>query len=80
MEAWIDRADRAALALHEGREFAQLSRRERLLRLIMAWLDAPAPHHRLTREMLACKPGSGHLHLPRQDALRTLRNRRPCQG
>jgi|GEM_PF-6437970 len=38
VEAWFDRADRAALALHDGSEFAQLSRRERLLRLIMAWL------------------------------------------
>jgi ubiquinone biosynthesis protein COQ9 len=73
VEAWFDRADQAALALHDGREFTALPRDERLQRLIMTWLDALAPHRRLTREMLAYKLEPGHVHLQAQGILRISR-------
>jgi ubiquinone biosynthesis protein COQ9 len=73
VEAWFDRADRAALALHDGPEFTAIPRHERLQRLIMAWLNALAPHHRLTREMLAYKLEPGHLHLQVQGVTRISR-------
>ena len=62
-EAWFDRADRAALAVHERDGFTHLPERTRVAMVIMAWLDALLPHRRLTRAMLGYKLEPGHLHL-----------------
>lgn len=66
IDAWFDRADAAALALTAGGELDGLSPRARLFRLIMAWLDALAPRHRVTREMIwsKCEPGHVHIQIP----------------
>lgn len=59
MEAWFDRADHAMLEDAARLDFLQLSMRARLHRLIMTWLDALAPHRRVTRQMIlgALSPG-----------------------
>lgn len=62
-EAWFDRADHAALAVHERDGFTNLPERTRVAMVIMAWLDALLPHRRLTRAMLGYKLEPGHLHL-----------------
>lgn len=66
IDAWFDRADAAALSLAAGGELDALAPRARLFRLIMAWLDALAPHHRVTREMIwsKCEPGHIHIQIP----------------
>jgi AcrR family transcriptional regulator len=63
VEAWFDRADRALLSAVHSEDFLDLTLDERLHRVIASWLDALAPHHRLTREMLAYKFEFGHIHL-----------------
>ena len=65
-EAWFDRADRAALRVREGSDFADLPPAARLERVMLAWLEALQPHRRLTRGMLAYKLEPGHLHLQLQ--------------
>ncbi len=62
-EAWFDRADQAALVVHEYDGFTALPPRTRTSMVIMAWLDALQPHRRLTRAMLGYKLEPGHLHL-----------------
>jgi AcrR family transcriptional regulator len=62
-EAWFDRADLALLAAPAAPGWAALTPRERLQRTILAWLDALAPHRRLTRAMLRYKFKPEHLHL-----------------
>lgn len=52
MDAWFDRADNAMLHNATEPDFLLLSRRARLHRLMMAWLDALAPHRRVTRQMV----------------------------
>lgn len=61
-EAWFDRADRALLAVSATPGWDALSPRERLFRVIMAWLDALAPHRRLTAAMIGYKLHPEHLH------------------
>ncbi len=63
IDAWFDRADGAALALAASGELAGLTPRQRLFRLIMAWLTALAPHRRVTREMILAKLEPGHIHI-----------------
>ncbi len=63
VEAWFDRADRAMLAAASGPELQAMTRTERLEQLIMAWLQALAPHQRVTREMILNKCEPGHLHI-----------------
>jgi AcrR family transcriptional regulator len=63
VEAWFDRADRALLSAAHSADFLDLPLHERLQQVITSWLDALAPHHRLTREMLAYKFEFGHIHL-----------------
>ena len=63
VEAWFDRADRALLSAVHSEDFLDLTLVERLHQVIVIWLDALAPHHRLTREMLAYKFEFGHIHL-----------------
>ncbi len=62
-EAWFDRADRAMLAACADPVFTAPDPRTRLLRVISAWLDALAPHRRLTAAMLGYKLHPEHIHL-----------------
>lgn len=73
VEAWFDRADEAALAVRDHAGFPALSERARLATVIMAWLDALAPHRRLTRAMLGYKLEPGHIHLQALGLLRISR-------
>lgn len=63
IDAWFDRADSAMLRDAALPEIAQLSRRERIHRAIMAWLDALAGHRRVTRQMILSKLEPGHIHI-----------------
>lgn len=63
VDAWFDRADAAMLGAAETAGFHALPTRERLGRLILAWLDALAPHRRVTRQMILAKLEPGHLHI-----------------
>jgi ubiquinone biosynthesis protein COQ9 len=62
-EAWFDRADAALLAMPDTPGWTGLPPRERLHRAIFAWLEALAPHRRLTAAMLRYKLQPEHLHL-----------------
>ena len=62
-EAWFDRADQALVAVSAAPGWQDLSTRERLLRALMAWLGALAPHRRLTAAMLSYKLQPEHPHL-----------------
>lgn len=73
IDAWLDRADAAVLRLADSGELAGLSARERLERLIMAWLETLAPHRRVTRGMIAHKLEPGHVHVQLGALLRTSR-------
>ena len=72
-EAWFDRADRAMLGAERGPDFPVRPPHERLQQVICDWLDALAPHRRLTRGMLACKLEPGHVHLQALGILRISR-------
>ena len=73
VEAWFDRADRALLGTTHSEDFLDLSLDDRLFQVIVCWLDALAPHHRLTREMLAYKFEFGHIHLQALGIMRISR-------
>jgi AcrR family transcriptional regulator len=73
VEAWFDRADRALLSAAHSADFLDLPLHERLQQVITSWLDALAPHHRLTREMLAYKFEFGHIHLQALGIMRVSR-------
>lgn len=60
VEAWFDRADTAMLREAETPDFAQLPTRRRLHRLIMAWLNALAPHKNATRQMIVGRLAPAH--------------------
>lgn len=72
-EAWFDRADAAMLqaALQPG--LAELAPRERLHRLIMAWLSALVPYRRVTGQMIYGKFEPGHVHYQYAGLLRVSR-------
>jgi AcrR family transcriptional regulator len=72
-DAWFDRADAAMLQAAAGPGFPGLSPRERLHRLIMAWLMALAPHRRVTRQMICGKFEPGHVHYQYAGLLRVSR-------
>lgn len=72
-EAWFDRADRAMLARAGQPELGLLLRRERVEELVMTWLDALAPHRRVTRQMILGKMEPGHLHVQIPGLLRVSR-------
>ncbi len=72
-EALFDRADRAMLEAAGEREFRFLLPRERLHRVVMAWLEALAPHRALVREMLLYKLEPPHIHLQVLGVLRVSR-------
>lgn len=73
VDAWFDRADSTMLQAAEAPGFAGLSARQRLHRLIMAWLDALAPHRRVTRQMIMAKMEPGHLHIQIPGLMRVSR-------
>lgn len=62
-DAWFDRADAAMLARAEAAGFDALPARTRIAALIMAWLEALAPHRQVTRQMIAGKLEFGHVHI-----------------
>lgn len=72
-EAWFDRADAALLAVPQAPGWLELTPRQRLHRAICAWLDALAPHRRLTAEMLRYKFQPEHLHLQALGVMRISR-------
>ncbi len=63
VEAWFDRADGVMLRAAETAAFDTWPSRQRLQHLIMAWLDALAPHRAVTRQMILGKLEPGHLHI-----------------
>lgn len=73
IEAWFDRADAAVLTLSAGDGFPELPARDRLNRLIMAWLDTLASHRRVTREMIYGRFEPGHVHMQVRGLLRVSR-------
>jgi len=62
-EAWFDRADLALIRAGECAGWDSLTVRERLLKAILAWFEALAPHRGLSAEMLRYKLQPDHLHL-----------------
>jgi AcrR family transcriptional regulator len=72
-EAWFDCADRALLTWQPGTTFYGLPENTRLQQVIMHWLDALEPHHRITREMLYYKLEFGHIHLQALGVMRISR-------
>ncbi len=72
-DAWFDRADGAMLCAAEAVDLQALPTRERLQRLIMAWLGALAPHRKVTREMIYGKLEPGHLHIQIPGLMRVSR-------
>jgi ubiquinone biosynthesis protein COQ9 len=72
-EAFFDRADRAMVAAADETGFRDLPSRERIERMIMAWLDALQPHRRTVRQMIANKLEPGHLHVQIPALLRISR-------
>ncbi|GIX29358.1 MAG: TetR family transcriptional regulator [Burkholderiales bacterium] len=72
-EAWFDRADAAMLRAAARAEIQALPPRERLHRLIMAWLGALAPHRRVTRQIIYGKLEPGHVHIQVRGLLRVSR-------
>lgn len=72
-EAWFGRADFALVCATQREGWHGLSTRERLSLAILAWLEALAPHRRLTAEMLRYKLQPEHLHLQAQGLLHISR-------
>jgi ubiquinone biosynthesis protein COQ9 len=62
-EGYFDMADDALLALAERPGWGGLPVRLRVFSVVMAWLDALAPHRRLVRGMLGYKFQPEHIHL-----------------
>ncbi|MCB1909036.1 MAG: TetR family transcriptional regulator [Rhodocyclaceae bacterium] len=73
VERWFDRADAALLAAPGCPGWQKLSPRERLQRALWRWLEALAPHRRLTIAMLRYKLQPDHLHLQALGAMRVSR-------
>ena len=63
VDAFFDRADRAAVKVSAEQKFQGLSREERMQQTIMTWLHALAPHRRVVREMIGAKLEFGHVHI-----------------
>jgi AcrR family transcriptional regulator len=72
-DAWLDRADAAMLVQAQAAGFVALFPRERLQRLITAWLEALAPHRKLTRQMIYGRFEAGRLHLQLPGLIRVSR-------
>jgi ubiquinone biosynthesis protein COQ9 len=72
-EAWFDRADDALLAMHATPGWDDLNETRRLHDSLFAWLNALAPHRRLTAAMLRYKLQPDHFHLQTLGILRVSR-------
>ncbi|MCC5878362.1 MAG: TetR/AcrR family transcriptional regulator [Idiomarina sp.] len=74
VDAWLDRADSMMLARfpHAGSN-NKMSNEQRLRIAMQKWLDALAPHHKLTGDMLLYKLEPGHIHLQTAGLLRISR-------
>jgi len=72
-DAWFDRADRALRAAAAAPDLEARSPRERFAELLMTWLNALAPHRRVTRQMLVGKLEFGHVHYQFAGLLRISR-------
>lgn len=85
IDAWLDRADEAMLSEADRPGFRELGPREGIRRMMLAYLEALAPYHRVTREMIGHKLEFGHVHVQFPALLRISRtvqwiresNRRP---
>lgn len=73
IDAWFDRADAAMLRHFDRGGVDGLPPRERIRRLIIVWLEALAPHKRVTREMIRHKMEFGHVHVQLPAMLRISR-------
>ncbi|MEA3275579.1 MAG: TetR/AcrR family transcriptional regulator [Pseudomonadota bacterium] len=73
IDAWFDRADSAMLQDAALPVLAKLSRKERMHRAMMAWLDALAGHRRVTRQMILSKLEPGHVHIQFPGLMRVSR-------
>lgn len=73
IDAWFDRADSAMLHEAGSPEFAGLTPRQRLHRLVMTWLNALASHRRVTRQMIYNRLEPGHLHIQIPSLMRVSR-------
>ena len=63
VDAWFERADSAMLKVAQVSDFFYLTPRQRLHRLIMAWLRALYPYRKTTRQMIYGKLEPGHIHI-----------------
>lgn len=73
VEAWFERADRAMLRIARAPDFSFLTPRQRLHRLVMAWLASLYPYRKATRQMIYGKLEPGHLHLQIPGLMRVSR-------
>lgn len=73
VDAWFDRADGIMLRTSEAPGFGALSSRHRVQCLIMAWLDALAPHRTVTRQMIMARMEPGHVHIQIPGLMRVSR-------
>lgn len=73
IDAWLDRADAAMLQHDDAGHLVGLSPRERIRELVRVWLEALAPHRRVTHEMIAHKLEFGHVHVQFPAILRISR-------
>jgi ubiquinone biosynthesis protein COQ9 len=72
-DAWFDVADAALLRLAHTPGWQQFPQRDRLQLAYAAWLEALAPHRRITREMLGYKLQPEHVHLQVRGVMRVSR-------
>jgi AcrR family transcriptional regulator len=73
IDAWFDRADSAMLQDAASPEFCSLTRKNRIGRVMMKWLDALAAHRRVTRQMMLSKLEPGHIHIQFPGLMRVSR-------
>ena len=73
VDAWFERADSAMLRAAEASDFSYLTPRQRLHRLIMAWLGAFYPYRKTTRQMIYGKLEPGHIHIQVPGLMRVSR-------
>src|SRR5687768_2305311 len=63
VDAWFERADSTMLKVAQNPNFCYLTPRQRLHRLIMAWLGSLYPYRKTTRQMIYGKLEPGHIHI-----------------
>jgi ubiquinone biosynthesis protein COQ9 len=63
VDAWFERADSIMLKVAQAPNFFYLTPRQRLHRLIMAWLGSLYPYRKTTRQMIFGKLEPGHIHI-----------------